>query len=305
MSRWVLAGVVGLVGLVGLMTMAGLGAAQDDGPPLPQRMGAINDYAASLGRQTREQLQAQIDRLDRNAGVELAVLVSLLDPFGDPSRYADAIWREWGMGGDRAVLLVYVREAETRWAFRVRGSSAVADQVAALRSGGPRDAVDRALADRDVAEAVRLGVDALARQFEAAPNGAQSDPATDGPTGDAAESAEAGSAEASDASQDGRDARAGLPLWAWIAGGLGLLVLVLTVVVWTLLTWFCPRCGSTLRKRTESPQPWERAGRGGSHRSVYYCRNCRYVRRPRRRSRNRRSRRRTRGERRRAAGRRR
>jgi len=291
-----LAGIATLA-LVGLALLTGSASAQEE-ISLPQQMGAINDYAASLGRQTREHLQSQVDRLSSEANVDLAVLISLIDPFGDPARYAEAIWSQWELGSERSVLLVYVRAAESRWVFRARGSSDVSDQLSTLRVGQTRSAIDDALADRDVAEAVRAGVDALTAQWAPVTDSPSS---ADGTTGsDSATSSSDGAA----ATAQPAESPWWQPLWAWIAGGVALLLGILALVVWALLTWFCPRCGSRLRRRTATPRPGERAGRGEASRSVYSCPNCRYVRRPRHGRRNRRTTRRTRGERRRAAGRR-
>ena len=297
MSRWV---VVSIVAALGWGLMAGSVVAQDE-ISLPQQMGAINDYAASLGRQTREHLQSQIDRLNDGANVDLAVLVSLIDPFGDSARYAEAIWSEWDMASERAVLLVYVREAENRWVFRARASSDLSDQLSELRLGEARSAIDAALADRDVADAVRIGVDALAEKWA---------PATPAPADESSGTNDSPSAATTAPSAS--SVEGGRPwwraLWVWILGGALVVLTLLAVVIWALLTWFCPRCGSRLRKRTESPMAWDRFGRGTKSRSVYYCPRCRYVRRssrPRRPRRREDDRRRPRGERRRAAGRRR
>ena len=286
-----------LLAITGCCLLGGRSAAQD-APDLPQQMGTINDYAASLGRQTRDQLQSQIDRLRTDANVNVAVLISLIDPFSDPARYAEAIWDEWELGDARTVLLVYVREGGERWAFRVRASSDVSNRLSALRLGEARTSIDSALADRDVAEAVRIGVGALAERWA---------PETPSPS-NAADETPTSTSETDDAPSSTVTASGGegppwwRSLWAWIGGGILVGLAVLGGVVWTLLTWFCPRCGARLRKREASVMPWQRAVRGRGRRSVYYCPRCRYERRPQRRRPQ--GRRRTRGERRRAAGRR-
>ena len=292
MSRWV---VVSIVAVVGWGLMAGAGFAQDD-VDLPQQMGPINDYAASLGRQTREHLHSQIDRLSDEANVDLAVLISLIDPFGDSARYAEAIWSEWNMGSERSVLLVVVREAENRWVFRARASSDVSDQLSELRLGEARSAIDGALADRDIADAVRIGVDVLAEKWA---------PATPAPPTGSSETTDSASAATADDDAPSAPSSEGAwwrALWVWIVGGALLVLVLIALVIWALLAWFCPRCGARLHKRTEASMAWDRVGRAAASRSVYYCPRCRYVRRPRKRDT---QRRRTRGERRRAAGRRR
>ncbi|MFB6285554.1 MAG: TPM domain-containing protein, partial [Candidatus Bipolaricaulia bacterium] len=209
---------IAILAFVGLALLTGAANGQED-ISLPQQMGAINDYAASLGRQTREHLQSQVERLSSEANVDLAVLISLIDPFSDPARYAEAIWRQWDLGSKRSVLLVVVREAETRWAFRVLGSSGISDQLSVLRRGEARAAIDDALADRDVAKAVRVGVDALAAQWAPATDSASSA----GETTDAdstTSSSESGAATAQPAEPPWWQS-----LWAWIAGGVALLLL--------------------------------------------------------------------------------
>lgn len=270
----------------------GDGAVAQDEPDLPQQIGAVNDYAASLGRQTREGLQTQIDRLRSEANVDVAVLISLIDPFGDPARYAESIWNEWGLGSERTVLLVYVREGGERWAFRVRASSDVSSRLSGLRLGATRTAIDDALADGDVAEAVRIAVDALAERW------APGTPASSGEPGDADPSGSTSTSNS--ASPTDRSPWWG-SVWVWIGGGALVVLIGIGGLIWAMLVWFCPRCGARLQKRTESSTAWDRVGRGRSSRSVYYCPSCRYVRRLRKRST---QRRRTRGERRRAAGRR-
>jgi hypothetical protein len=240
-----------------------VGSAVED-PLLPEPIGDLNDYGAQLGESTRRELQSQIDRLRGRAGVRVTVLITLLDPFSDPVRYAREIWERWeldqeqGQGQGQAVLLVFVREGE-RWAFAWRASPDLMPRLQGSWGVELRRVVDELLQGRRVAQAARRALGALVEVFDVAPPAAPPETPV---------------------------VRRGVwpyaPTFGWIVGvglGLGALYLGLRWIV----RWICPQCGRKLRRRSPGmPHLYGRRRRNGSRRSlrewVYYCRRCGYHR---------------------------
>lgn len=236
-------------------------SAQAQAPPLPERMGAINDYAAALGRESRRELQAQIETLERR-GVSVVVLITLLDPFSDPARLAEAIRQRWELS-EKSVLLLFVREGE-RWAFEARAEPELSSRLTALRLGAPRQAIQALLNERRVAAAALVAVAHLTELFE--PPREPSSPETVPPARDWAR-------------ETARPFWGSALFWVLAAGG-GALALV-GGLVWFALTWLCPRCAGRLRRR--APRPFEVRGRSPRRGSIYYCRRCGFTRAARRR----------------------
>lgn len=77
----------------------------------------MNDYGQTLSRLDRERLQALIAELQGH-GVSFVYLASWHDPFGDPKRYARAVFSAWGLPPD-GLLAVFLRGTDRRW--RVEG----------------------------------------------------------------------------------------------------------------------------------------------------------------------------------------
>jgi len=141
----------------------GEGLAQAEGPPLPQPLGPISDYGAQLGPQTRRALQQLAEALQAQADVTVRLLITLLDPFSNPARLADALWEAWGLGA-RAILLLFVREAG-EWAFVVRAGAELAPALLEPELQGLFERVRRLTQQRRVARAARSAVEGLAERF--------------------------------------------------------------------------------------------------------------------------------------------
>ena len=243
-------------------------------PPvdLPQPLGAISDYGAQLGRSTRIQLQTQIDDLYQEAGIRVYVLVTLLDPFGNPSVLAERIWEAWaldeGEDSEKTVLLLFVREGEP-WAFRWRAGSALAPQLRSPEMRETWEAVTALVEERKIAQAVREGVGGLHRFFV----GPSPEPTPSPPSKEQRPSARTGRT----------------PIWLYVVWGFfGLLALLGGLIAYALV-WLCPECGARLQRSPigayglppgpRSLRSSSRRGARGARRGwVYYCRRCGYRR---------------------------
>lgn len=238
--------------------------AEEPRPLLPGRIGDLNDYGAQLGEGTRRTLQSQIDRLRERAGARVTVLITLLDPFSDPERYAREIWKRWeldqeqGQEQGQAVLLVFVREGE-RWAFAWQASSDLMDRLGGSWAAELRRAVDERLQERRVAAAARRALSTLSDALDVGPPAAPPEPPA-----------------------VRRSTWPYAPAFGWGVGiglGLGALYLGLRWVV----RWVCPACGRKLHRRSAGMSHlYGRRRRNGARRSprewVYYCRRCGYHR---------------------------
>ncbi|MCX7750942.1 MAG: TPM domain-containing protein [Candidatus Bipolaricaulota bacterium] len=92
---------------------------------LPLPVGPLNDYGQTLEREDRERLSELVGLLQSH-GVSLVYLASWHDPFRDPARYAQAVFRAWNLPA-QALLVVFLRGADRRWRVEaVLGSEAAA-----------------------------------------------------------------------------------------------------------------------------------------------------------------------------------
>ncbi len=95
------------------------------GQELPLQVGPLNDYGQTLGRADRERLSELIS-LVQARGVSLVYLASWHDPFGNPSRYAQAVFSAWRLP-PQALLVVFLRGEDRRWRVEaVLGAAAAA-----------------------------------------------------------------------------------------------------------------------------------------------------------------------------------
>lgn len=229
------------------------GLTQAGGPPLPRPLGPISDYGAQLGPQTRRALQQLAEALQTQADVAVRLLITLLDPFSDPARLADALWEAWGLDA-RTILLLFVREAG-EWTFVVRAGAELAPALLEPELQGLFERVRQLTQQRRVARAARLVVEGLAERFLPPPPPAPAAP-TPKPEGAPGE-------------------------WAWVVGGLALAGLALGLSV--VRRRRCPRCGEPLRRRARAlgmASFRHGHGRARSPRDgwVYSCRRCGYTR---------------------------
>ena len=237
-----------------------VGALQAEEPPLPQPLGAINDYGAQLGPETRKELQALADVLKAQAQINLVLLITLLDPFSDPARLAAAIWDAWGLD-PRTILLLFVRE-EGDWRFFAQAGSELAPTLLAPDVQDILGRVQKLTAQRRVAQAARVAMEGLARRFQ--PSLAENPPPL--------------------ARKDQGSPRGEASWRFWIVGGLAGLG-ALGLALWAVQRRRCPRCGERLHRRALSagmatfrhgrPRLRSRSDRRGW---VYYCRRCGYAR---------------------------
>lgn len=86
-------------------------------------MGPINDYGQTLEAAERSQLLGYIASLEER-GIQLVYLATWRDPFGDPQRYAQEVFRAWGLSPYHA-LFVLVRGEDRRWRGALWAGTAV------------------------------------------------------------------------------------------------------------------------------------------------------------------------------------
>lgn len=86
-------------------------------------MGPINDYGQTLETADRSQLLGYIASLEER-GVQPVYLATWRDPFGDPVRYAQELFRAWALSPHHA-LFVLVRGEDGRWRVALWAGAAV------------------------------------------------------------------------------------------------------------------------------------------------------------------------------------
>lgn len=278
--------------LLAVLIMAHTAVAQT--PNLPQQMGSINDYAATLGIEDRQQIANHIDRLINRGNLNVVLLISRLDPFSHPPTFADAIWSEWDLAEDRTLLLIYVSE-ESSWRFHWKASLDVRSVIEEVADSEDFQRVSRLVNDRRIADAAIQALSTLDSVFvvpEVIEPPIQESLIED-PT-----SVSEDQLIADDETNGGDVVVQGefpvvsesIPLvqtqsnsntLLYIAGGV-IVALILFLLVKIGLSGMCPDCGARLEKRTDPfsrPQFHRRSSRRGFGKQVYYaCPNCRYQR---------------------------
>jgi uncharacterized membrane protein YgcG len=108
-------------------------APDESANPLPPPTGFVNDYAAVIKVETKDDLEARIEKLKEKSKIEFAVVT--LETTGDkPHRdYADAVARGWGIGpkdktGGGLILLIAIKDR--KWVLR--WSRSLADDLDAI-----------------------------------------------------------------------------------------------------------------------------------------------------------------------------
>ena len=184
----------------------------------------------------------------------MTILITLLDPFDDPTQLATRIIVDWKIPQQKAIFALYVKEVD-HWAYRLWLSPDLIDRFTGKAQSSLEAQVTQDLDKRRVSQAVQETVDALVQVFmppEPAkpPSAAVPTPPTSSNPG-VAKSTNAKSSPGS---------------WGSIVlyGGAGLAALLLVIMgIRALLYRICPQCAGRLRAR-----------RSRSNRVYYYCARC-------------------------------
>ena len=131
---------------------------------LPQQTGAINDYAAQLGIETRDRLEFLIARLQSGADINANLIITLIDPFSNPSNFSAALWSEWALPEERAILVAFIRE-ENIWRFHWRSSNDLKSALNELENAEYFDRVRNLVSDRRVVHAAIEFFEVLSENF--------------------------------------------------------------------------------------------------------------------------------------------
>ena len=208
---------------------------------VPLPIGPVSDYGNVLDRHGRERVAALIEDARDRHNVSVWLLVSWENPYDTAEQLADHVFRIWQLDSSAGLLAVFVRSAGA-WDLGIVAGTAI---INAVRNIEVR--LDSAM--RDLTEHARIeeAINALFRELDeiggAAPPVQETTGATSGGLSPGA-------------------------LMAIVLGVLG----VLAVFAHRRI---CPRCGRILRV-ARAPG----AGGIGARDRVYYCRRCRYRRKP-------------------------
>ena len=203
---------------------------------LPQPIGQLSDYGAVLDRHGRERIETAIAQAEAQYGLEVYILASWENPQSGIDTFSRAVFDEWELANESAVLAVFLKEGRN-WDVRVLASDRVITAYGDLAShleDGIEDLVDH----RRVEEAMTELFSHLNRRL-------------------------GGGVDPVDESQTAR----GLPP--------SIVITLLFAVVLALAVFIhfriCPRCGRLLRAEDRPA-----LGRPGSSHRVYSCRRCGY-----------------------------
>lgn len=230
-----------------------LGAVADE-PPLPQAIGDINDYAGILGPESRQQLQSLIDEL-KHQQVNIRLLITLLDPYSDPTLLVEKLWQKWELSEEQTVFVLLVKESD-HWVFHWRFSQDLASQLEPSLVGKHRSSLQRLLDERRVGRAAVQAVESL-RELLAKPQIQELNKSLEG--------------------AKVRRPFLGSPAFWYLSGGLAG-VGGLVGLIWLALVWLCPQCGRRLRRSYWFRPSYARRARERRGDPVYYCPQCGYMR---------------------------
>jgi hypothetical protein len=248
-------------------------------PPLPQKTGAINDYSATLGNESRKTLQDLMTTLQNDGKTRVTLLFSRLDPFSNPPQFGEALWQAWQLEGERSIFLLFVTE-ENDWQFYWRTS---ADLSASFAEPAVKDALAKAqksVSDRNISEAAIDFITTLKGLYVIVPVAPPPSKTNSSNTTGTQQPSTTTPSPDQIASQQQSSKFLSLPMGFWyVAGGVGV-ALVLLLLIRAAFLSACPKCGGPLRKRQESMGYSQLQRRGSQRKSrvVYYCPNCRYQR---------------------------
>jgi len=82
---------------------------------LPRSIGSVSDYGAVLDRHGRDRLNAQIDALDADFGVNVLLLATWENPLPSIDAFADALLASWGLEAQGPTLLAVFLKTEDAW----------------------------------------------------------------------------------------------------------------------------------------------------------------------------------------------
>ena len=253
---------------------------------LPQQTGSINDYAAQLGIESRDRLEFLIARLDAGAGINANMIITLIDPFSNPSNFSSALWDEWGLPDDRAMLIAFIRE-ENIWRFHWRSSPDLQTTLNELESAEMFDRTRSLVSDRRIVHAAIEYFEVLSENFvgpeiEEIPvelNDSLTLETTELPD-DWLEPSEANlienlTTESILQIEEPGAGKSNSTLIYILGGVLGSVLLLFLIKLAFSLT--CPECGGRLQKRKNSMRAFANQGVTQRHvQQVSYCTNCNY-----------------------------
>ncbi len=226
----------------------------------PEAAGFVNDLAGALQPAARERLEAEVRRLERETGAEVAVAVVAGTAPETPKMYAVKLFERWGVGkrGRDDGVLVLVALAERRVEVEVGyGLEGVLPDAVVGRILDER--VVPALRRGDVAGGLEAGVAAIGERIRAA----QRDGAGGGRPGQPPARVE-------------RAPAAGSPPLPILLLAVGI-VLLAGVLARAARRRRCPRCGGRLEERREVlREPTSLLP--GEGRLLLACRRCDYRR---------------------------
>ena len=205
---------------------------------LPRPIGQLSDYGNVLDRHGRERIISLIDQARERFGIDVYILASWEDPYGDPDRYAVALLDAWNLAQGKTLLAVFLRAGRDWDVAILLGELIAADhpQLARIVETGITDLV----AHRRIEEAMVALFEGIEQQLLTTSLGEQ--PAV-----------------------NGRGSRA-LPVLALI-GSVGLVAVFIHRRI-------CPRCGRILRiRKRRSFAPYQKR-----RDVIYYCQRCNYSR---------------------------
>lgn len=76
---------------------------------LPRPIGQLSDYGNVLDRHGRERITSLIEETRERFGIDVYILASWEDPYGDPDRYAVTLLDGWNLAKGKTLLAVFLK----------------------------------------------------------------------------------------------------------------------------------------------------------------------------------------------------
>lgn len=76
---------------------------------LPRPIGQLSDYGNVLDRHGRERITSLIGQARERFGIDVYILASWEDPYGDPDRYAVTLLDAWNLAKGKTLLAVFLK----------------------------------------------------------------------------------------------------------------------------------------------------------------------------------------------------